>query len=151
MNDLLSLSGLFFSAVGSATILPGTSEAVLAGLLYQGLIPITLLWLVASLGNSMGCIINWWAGTQLEHLKDRRWFPIKEEQLARASSWFESYGKLSLLLAWVPVVGDALTVVAGLFRMHLVPFFVLVFIGKAARYAAFIWLTQQALAAAGSN
>ena len=73
MTDLLSLGGLFLSAVGSATILPGTSEAVLAGLLYQGLIPVTLLWLVASVGNTAGCILNWWAGTALEHLKDKKW------------------------------------------------------------------------------
>lgn len=150
MGEYLSLGGLFLSAVGSATLLPGTSEAVLAGLLYQGLVPVTLLWIVASLGNSAGCIINWWVGGQLDHFKDRRWFPIKEDQLAKASNWFERYGKLSLLLAWVPVVGDALTVVAGLFRMHLVPFFVLVFIGKAARYAVFIWLTIQALEAAAT-
>ncbi len=110
----------------------------------------TLLWIGASLGNSAGCIINWWVGGQLDHFKDRRWFPIKEDQLAKASNWFERYGKLSPLLAWVPVVGDALTVVAGLFRMHLVPFFVLVFIGKAARYAVFIWLTIQALEAAAT-
>ena len=150
MTELLSLGGLFLSAVGSATLLPGTSEAVLAGLLYQGLIPISLLWLVASLGNSAGCIINWWVGGQLDRFKDRRWFPVKEDQLAKAAEWFERHGKLSLLLAWVPVVGDALTVVAGLFRMHLVPFFVLVFIGKAARYAVFIWLTIKALGAAAN-
>lgn len=148
MSDFLSLGGLFLSAVGSATILPGTSEAVLAGLLYQGLIPVTLLWLVASVGNTAGCILNWWAGTALEHLKDKKWFPITDQQLERASIWFERYGRWSLLLAWVPVVGDALTVVAGLFRMHLVPFLLLVFIGKSARYAGFIWLTMKALEAA---
>lgn len=148
MTDLLSLGGLFLSAVGSATILPGTSEAVLAGLLYQGLIPVTLLWLVASVGNTAGCILNWWAGTALEHLKDKKWFPVTDQQLERASAWFERYGRWSLLLAWMPIVGDALTVIAGLFRMHLVPFLILVFIGKSARYAAFIWLTIQALEAA---
>lgn len=150
MSELLSLGGLFLSAVGSATVLPGTSEAVLAGLLYQELIPVGLLWIVASVGNSAGCIINWWIGGQLDRFKNRRWFPIKEDQLERASVWFERYGKLSLLLAWVPLVGDALTVVAGLFRMHVVPFFILVFIGKAARYAVFIWLTIKTLEAAAS-
>lgn len=150
MGDFLSLGGLFLSAVGSATILPGTSEAVLAGLIYQGIVPLSLLWLVASLGNTIGCIVNWWAGTQLDRFKGRRWFPVNEDQLQKASTWFEKYGHWSLLLAWVPVVGDALTVVAGLFRMHLVPFLVLVFIGKAARYAVFIWLTVQAFEAAAS-
>lgn len=148
MSDFLSLGGLFLSAVGSATLLPGTSEAVLAGLIYQGLIPISLLWLVASVGNSAGCLINWWVGSQLDRFKDRRWFPANAKQLQRAELWFEKYGRFSLLLAWVPVVGDALTVVAGLFRMNLVAFFILVFIGKAMRYAVFIWLTIQALAAA---
>lgn len=148
MGDLLSLGGLFLAAAGSATVLPGTSEAVLAGLIYQGLIPLSLLWLVASIGNSLGCIINWWVGSKLEHFKDRRWFPVTESQLDKASLWFDKYGYWSLLLAWMPIVGDALTVVAGLFRMHLLPFLLLVFIGKAARYAVFIWLTLKALEAA---
>lgn len=148
MEQLLSLGGLFLAAVGSATLLPGTSEAVLAGLIYQGSIAVPLMWLVASLGNSAGCIFNWWIGGKLDHFKERSWFPLTEPQLERASAWFQRYGKLSLLLAWMPIVGDALTVIAGLFRMHLLPFFILVFIGKAARYAVFIWLTQQAIAAA---
>lgn len=145
MSELLSLGGLFLAAAGSATILPGTSEAVLAALLYQASIPISVLWLVASIGNTAGCIINWWAGSALEHFRDKKWFPVSPQQLEKASAWFERYGRWSLLLAWLPVLGDALTVVAGLLRMHLLPFLLLVFIGKAIRYAGFIWLTLQAL------
>ena len=145
MSELLSLGGLFLAAAGSATILPGTSEAVLAALLYQASIPISVLWLVASIGNTAGCIINWWAGSALEHFRDKKWFPVSPQQLEKASVWFERYGRWSLLLAWLPILGDALTVVAGLLRMHLLPFLLLVFIGKAIRYAGFIWLTLQAL------
>ncbi|OAZ14092.1 hypothetical protein TH15_07635 [Thalassospira profundimaris] len=129
------LAGLFLSALTSATILPGTSEAALAALIASGDHAIWLLVLVATVGNVFGSLINWWLGLYAEHLKHKRWFPVSAEALDRASRWFSKYGLWSLLLSWLPIIGDPLTLFAGVMRVRLLPFIILVTIGKAARYA----------------
>ncbi len=93
-----------------------------------------LLVTFASLGNVLGSIINWGLGRFLIHLRHRRWFPLKPAAYDRAVGWFNRYGLWSLLLAWVPVIGDPLTVVAGALRVDLLRFTVLVAIGKVGRY-----------------
>ena len=125
---------LFFSAFGAATVLPLFSEAVLLALLTQGSDPL-LLWLVASAGNSLGSVVNWALGRGLLQL---RFFQQRDRYMAHARRWFQRYGQWSLLLAWLPVGGDALTVVAGTLRLPFLNFLVLVTIGKALRYAVFI-------------
>src|SRR5690606_9807502 len=130
---------LFFTALGAATILPFYSEVVLLSLLYQGLSP-TYLWLSAPLGNTLGSLINWVMGRYLLRCQNRRWFPLKPAQLAKAQHQFNRYGAWTLLCAWLPIGGDALTFIAGILRVHIVVFTVLVAIGKGARYAALIWL-----------
>lgn len=129
------LAGLFFSALTSATILPGTSEAALAALIASGDHAVWLLVVVATAGNVLGSLVNWWLGLYAEHFKDKRWFPVSAEALDRASRWFAKYGLWSLLLAWLPIIGDPLTLFAGVMRVRFVPFIILVTIGKAARYA----------------
>lgn len=126
--------GLFVSALVAATILPMQSEAVLAGLLIAGGNPVTALLVVATVGNVLGSVINWVLGRYLLRFKDRRWFPASDAQLARAQSWYRRWGRWSLLGSWLPVVGDPLTVVAGLMREPLVPFVVLVTLAKGTRY-----------------
>jgi membrane protein YqaA with SNARE-associated domain len=129
------LFALFLSALTSATILPGTSEAALAALIASGDHAIWLLVLVATVGNVLGSLINWWLGLYAEHFKHKRWFPVSAEALDRASRWFGKYGLWSLLLSWLPIIGDPLTLFAGVMRVRLLPFIILVTIGKAARYA----------------
>lgn len=136
MTELLSYAGLFFSALVAATILPMQSEAVLVGLLASEKLSPILLVAVASIGNILGALINWMLGRGIEHYKDRSWFPASENSLARAQSWYGRYGKWSLLFSWLPVVGDPLTVVAGVMREPLPSFIILVAIGKVGRYAA---------------
>lgn len=136
MADAMPLVALFLSAFTSATLLPGSSEAVLAALLATGTGAPGLLVAVATAGNVLGSVVNWVLGRGIARFRDRRWFPVSPEGYARAEGWFRRWGLWSLLLSWVPVLGDPLTVVAGALRVPFVPFLVLVTLGKAARYAA---------------
>ena len=134
--------GLFASALLAATILPFSSEAVLVGLMAAGDFDAAGLWAVASLGNVLGACINWGLGRFCLHWRDRRWFPVSGDQLDRAGKWFSRYGVWSLLLAWVPVIGDPLTFVAGIMRVDFRLFLGLVAIGKAGRYAVLVAAAQ---------
>ena len=124
---------VFSSAFLAATIVPFASEIALTGALAAGG-AVHWLVLVATLGNSLGAVVNWAVGRFIERFRDRRWFPANREQLERAQAWFRRYGIWSLLFAWLPIVGEPLTVVAGAMRVHIAPFLILVAIGKGLRY-----------------
>jgi membrane protein YqaA with SNARE-associated domain len=126
---------LFVTALVAATILPAQSEAVLVGLIVNTERSVWLLVLVASAGNILGSIINWVLGRGVERFRDRRWFPVGPKVLDRAQGWYRRYGKWSLLASWLPIIGDPLTVVAGIMREPLPIFILLVSIAKTARYA----------------
>jgi membrane protein YqaA with SNARE-associated domain len=140
MFDFAAYAGLFSAAFIAATIFPMQSEAILIGLILSDYSVIGLL-LTASVGNTLGAAVNWLLGRGVERFKDRRWFPVKPAQLAKAQGWYARYGKWSLLLSWLPIGGDALTVAAGIMREPLPTFLLLVFIGKAARYVVLAWFT----------
>jgi len=127
---------LFASAFLAATLLPVSSEAVLAWLAAAHGADAAGLVLVATAGNTLGALLNWALGRWCVRWRDRRWFPVKPEALARATAWMERRGRYLLLLAWVPVVGDPLTFAAGVLRVPVVPFTLLVAAGKGARYVA---------------
>lgn len=135
MSDIAVYGGLFAAAFLAATVLPAQSEALLGGLLLSGAYPTTLLLATASVGNILGSAVNWLLGRGIQHFKDKTWFPAGEASLDRASRWYRRYGRWTLLLSWVPVVGDPLTVVAGVLREPFWSFLVLVAIAKVARYA----------------
>ncbi|GGK06230.1 YqaA family protein [Luteimonas terricola] len=135
MTELGVYAALFAIAFGAATLLPLSSEVLLTGLLMAEYEP-ALLIVIAGAGNVLGSTVNWVIGRQLERFRNRRWFPANEAQLDRARRWYRRYGKWSLLLSWVPVVGDPLTVVAGVLREPLSSFLVLVAIAKVGRYIA---------------
>ncbi|MBN9221502.1 MAG: DedA family protein [Mesorhizobium sp.] len=135
MTALYAYAGLFLSALVAATILPAQSEAVLAALLASKAYSTLLLLTVASAGNILGAVINWFLGRGIEAFADRRWFPVKPAALQSAMKWYHRYGRWSLLGSWLPVVGDPLTLVAGVLREPFWSFLVLVSIGKIARYA----------------
>ena len=103
---------------------------------------VAVLWALASLGNILGACINWGLGRFCLLWQDRRWFPVSRDQLDRAGTWFSRYGVWSLLLAWVPVIGDPLTFAAGIMRVDFRLFLVLVAIGKAGRYAVLVLAAQ---------
>jgi membrane protein YqaA with SNARE-associated domain len=132
---------LFWTAFGAATILPFYSEILFLALLDQGLDPAGL-WLAATTGNTLGAVINWLIGLYLTDYAQHRWFPFKEHQLHHAQRWFQRFGSWTLLFAWLPVGGDALTFVAGAMRVRFLLFVVLVGIGKGARYWVLMWGTS---------
>ena len=134
MTDLAAYAGLFASAFVAATLLPAQSEAVLSALLLDGRLPIVTLLLVASAGNVLGAVVNWLIGRSVERLRDRAWFPVKRATLEKAQQWYQRYGKWSLLASWMPLVGDPLTVAAGVMREPLPVFLLLVTIAKVGRY-----------------
>lgn len=139
MADIQAYAGLFFSAFLAATLVPAYSEIVLAGLASAGYDPLAL-WFWASLGNTLGSVVNWAMGRYLLHFQDRPWFPFKPESLGVSQRWFQKFGVWSLLLAWMPVGGDALTFIAGIMRVKFLVFVSLTAIGKATRYAILLGL-----------
>ena len=134
----LSLFAVSFLA---ATILPFSSELTLAGLIATSDYDNLLLLILASFGNVLGSVVNWALGSYSRNLTTKKWFPFKETQIERSSKWFRKFGKWSLLFAWVPVVGDPLTLVAGILRVKFIDFIILVAIGKVSRYLIVFYLT----------
>jgi membrane protein YqaA with SNARE-associated domain len=140
-TEVLLYAGLFLTAFAAATILPLQSEAALVGLFLTGH-PAWLLLIVASTGNVLGSIINWIVGRAVERYRDRPWFPVKPESLKRARGWYKRFGRWSLLLSWVPIIGDPITVVAGVLRERLSIFLAFVAIAKVGRYSVLIWIAH---------
>ena len=133
MVDLAVYGGLFLAAFTAATLLPAQSEILVVGLLLTDHAPWLVL-AVASVGNVLGSVVNWFLGRGLERLRTRRWFPVSPAALARAEGWYRRYGRWSLLLAWAPIIGDPLTVVAGVLRETFWVFLLLVSVAKIGRY-----------------
>ena len=136
----MNLLILFGSAFIAATIFPAQSEAVLLVMQANGTAPDLVLLTVASLGNTLGACVNWGLGRFAAGFRDRAWFPAGAAQLQRAERWYARWGVWSLLLSWMPFVGDPLTVIAGLLRTPFQVFLVVVAIAKTGRYAALLWL-----------
>ena len=131
---------LFFISFLAATILPFSSELTLAGLISTSNYDNLLLLVFASFGNVLGSVFNWGLGFYARNLTIKKWFPFKETQIERSSKWFSKFGKWSLLFAWVPIVGDPITFVAGLLRVRFFDFIILVAIGKVSRYLIIFYL-----------
>lgn len=125
---------LFFSALISATLFPGGSEALLLYRLNEGGDAVALV-LIATAGNLLGSLVTYGMGRLGNEALHKHWLRISEAQTARAEAWFARYGKPALLLAWLPIIGDPLCLVAGLLRCGLLPFLVLVGLGKLFRYS----------------
>jgi membrane protein YqaA with SNARE-associated domain len=132
------LGGLFLAAFTASTLFPASSEAVLAGLTASGSYDPWLLIAVASAGNVLGATVNWALG---RWAAETRWVQ-GNAQLARAGLWFQRYGPWSLLLSWLPVIGDPLTLAAGLARLRLPLFLLPVAVGKVGRYLAVFYLAD---------
>jgi len=131
---LIGYLSLFTISFLAATILPLSSELMLASMLSIESYNRTLLIIFSSLGNILGSVFNWVLGFYFIKLQNKKWFPFKKKQISKSSLWFEKYGKWSLLFAWVPVIGDPLTFVAGTMKTKVLSFIILVSFGKIARY-----------------
>ena len=131
---MMEYFSLFSAAFLAATLLPAQSELLLAGLLVMGDQPAWALIAVATAGNTLGSATNWLLGRYLMHFKDRRWFPATQTTLDKAEAWYRKYGRWSLLLSWAPVIGDPLTVMAGVLREPFASFCCIVLVAKLGRY-----------------
>jgi membrane protein YqaA with SNARE-associated domain len=137
---LLAYASLFLVAFAAATILPMPSETALVALLLADYSPWLLL-LVASVGNILGSTVNWVLGRAIDRYGRDRWFPASGPAIDRAAQWYRRYGRWSLLLAWAPVIGDPITLAAGVLRERLAVFLILVTIAKVGRYLVVIAVT----------
>ena len=142
LAHLGAYGGLFIAAFSAATILPAQSEAGLAALILASPASVILLVATASLGNVLGSALNWYLGRGINRYTSKRWFPANT-QLSRATNWYSRYGRWSLLLSWVPITGDPLTVVAGIMREPLLRFLLIVGIAKTGRYIIIALLALQ--------
>lgn len=140
----LGYIGLFIAAFLAATILPLSSEVVLSALLLSALPP-TLLVVIATLGNVLGSLVNYALGYWASHSNIKKRLGLSENAFKNAEKHFKKFGLVALLFAWVPIIGDPLTVVAGVLRIRLRWFILLVTAGKLARYIVICYLTLQAI------
>ena len=131
---LIGYLSLFTISFLAATILPFSSELMLASMLSMENNNRILLIIISSLGNILGSVFNWVLGFYFMKLQNKKWFPFNKKQISKSSLWFEKYGKWSLLFAWVPIIGDPLTFVAGTMKINFFIFLILVGIGKISRY-----------------
>ncbi|MHA1018677.1 YqaA family protein [Enterobacter mori] len=138
MSDALSLASLFVSSFLSATLLPGNSEVVLVAMLLSGVSQPWLLVLIATMGNSLGGLTNVILG---------RFFPLREKSRwqEKAVGWLKRYGAATLLLSWMPVIGDLLCLLAGWMRISWGPVLFFLCLGKALRYVLVAWATLQGM------
>ena len=140
MIILISYFQLFIISFLAATILPLSSELVLSTMLLTNSFDKYLLLVVASFGNILGSSVNWYLGKKILIFKDKKWFPANERQITKGEIYFKKYGIWSLLLAWVPIIGDPLTIVAGILRVKFFIFLLLVSISKISRYIFLIFI-----------
>jgi membrane protein YqaA with SNARE-associated domain len=134
MTSLTIYISLFITAFLAATILPIGSDPALVAALSLTDQPWWALIGVATVGNTLGSVLNWAMGLGIERFRERSWFPVKPEQLERAKISYARWGRWCLLFAWLPFVGDAFTVIAGVLKERLWVFILLVGVGKLARY-----------------
>ena len=133
-------TSLFFTAFIAATIFPMQSEALLVTFLIKTDHAPWLLVAIATAGNVLGSTVNWALGRYIEHFKDRQWFPASPKALEKAQLHYQRWGKWSLLLSWVPLIGDPITVIAGVMREKLWVFMALVLLAKGGRYIVVAWI-----------
>ena len=129
---------LFISAFAAATILPAQSEALLAYQVSLNPSHTARLITVATIGNVLGSIVNWWLGRLAKKFKDKSWFPVSEDKLLQGEQYYRKYGRFSLLLSWAPFIGDPITMVAEVIREPLWSFLALVSITKCSRYVSVV-------------
>lgn len=143
MQDFLLANGypaLFLLSFLASTLIPLGSEWLLVTLLAHDFAPLPVV-LTASVGNVLGACTSYAVGLYGSAFLTAKVLRMDEHDRLRAERFFARYGSWSLLLSWLPVVGDPLCVVAGMLRVGAGRFVLLVTVGKVARYAAVAWAT----------
>ena len=137
-----SLCLMFISAFLSATVLPGNSEVVFVALAVPKLVlgslfntDILALVFFATLGNGLGSLTTYGIG---------RWMPKfdpKNHRTLWVTNQIKRYGAITLLLSWLPVVGDLFCAIAGWLRLNFVASGLFIFLGKLVRYVALLFFS----------
>lgn len=138
----LGLFGLFLGCLLSATVIPFSSEALVAGALLLDYSPWTVI-LVATLGNTIGGMTCYLLGWLCKWSWIEKYLKIKEESLEKAHAKVGKYGSLAALLTWLPIVGDVIAVALGIMRTRVVPTTLFMFIGKGLRYMVIAGLINE--------
>jgi membrane protein YqaA with SNARE-associated domain len=133
---------LFLSAFLAATLFPAGSEIILTMLHKSGDYNVILLLSVATFGNVLGSLVNYVIGYYILKLKNKKFIPIKDKDIKKYSKIYQKWGIYSLLFSWLPIVGDPLTVIAGIFRTNILLFISFVTIGKLARYIIILIMVE---------
>jgi|TARA_B100001093_G_C26825557_1_gene1013839 membrane protein YqaA with SNARE-associated domain len=131
---------LFAISFLGGSILPISSELTLGGLLITNNYDALALLFIASFGNILGAVCNWILGFYLLKHISKKWFPFTLQQINKASIWFKKFGVWSLLFSWLPIIGDPLTLVAGILKLRFYIFLFLVSVGKISRYIFLYYL-----------
>ena len=142
MSLAAALSLLFGAAFAAATLLPAQSESILVWLISTHQYPPEWLFAAATAGNVLGAWVNCWLGKYAAHFKHRKWFPVNEQSYSRAEKFFQKYGRWSLLLSWVPFIGDPITLAAGALGVRAGEFLLWVTLAKGGRYAV-LWAAAE--------
>jgi len=138
VSEWLAYGSMFASSFLSATLLPGSSEALLVGLLLAGKVSVSLVVLIAALGNTLGGVTNIIMGRLLPVKSQGRWHNT-------ATAWLHRFGPAALLFSWLPVLGDLLCVLAGWLRFAWLPTVIFLAIGKTLRYVLLAAATLQGM------
>lgn len=129
--EILTLYSLFASSFIASTLLPGGSEVMLALMAHEGVYGLGLLILTATLGNSLGGLVTWGMGAWVAYRFPERALQVRQQ---KAQGWLQRFGALTLLLSWLPLIGDPLCFVAGWLRLRLLPCLLCIVVGKLGRY-----------------
>lgn len=130
--------GLILICFLSATILPFPSEAFVLGMIVQGYEPASVL-ILASLANWLGSLTNYGLGRFFNIDKLERWLGLNSQKVDRWQIPIEKYGLWMGFLSWVPFIGDPLTLVLGIFRVHFLKLAIIILFVKSLRYAVLIY------------
>ncbi len=133
MLQSLGLFGLFLGCMLAATILPFSSEALVAGAMALHY-PLWLIILVASLGNTAGGMISFLMGWLCKWEWLEKYFKVKREKLMKVHDRVYKYGVWAALFSWAPLVGDLISIALGLMRISPWKTLLVMFIGKTLRY-----------------
>lgn len=146
MTDPAGLWLLFSSSFLASTLLPGGSEVTLVYAAHEAIGPIALLWLIATIGNTLGGLSGWLIGWWIQRRYPARQLVKPEQQ--RAMKRLSRYGSPVLLLSWLPIIGDPLCLAAGWAGVRFWPSLVFIALGKGVRYALLLVTLNSVLSGA---
>ncbi len=143
MTETSAFFGLFLSAFLAATLVPAQSELVLGYLVINTDYSMALLVIIASLGNTTGAIINWFIGQGIAKSVMRLKKVQASPRYRTITGWYAKHGQWTLLLSWAPFIGDPITVIAGIFKVPIKTFVLIVALAKTTRYILIVIFAEK--------